>query len=127
MKIMWERESRRQRYILMKYIMLRRRQKLKLFLTACSVLISLQRKQKRKRKWRVGQFKWRCGWFQKIYDNERLKSCFRTSAETCNFTLNWTAEGPWQLWSALLKKFVKWLSVTFGVSLLIFLKKSTKY
>ena len=157
-KIMWERESRRQRCLLMKHIILRRRQKQKLFITLCSALISLCRKQKVKRNRRVRRSEWNCGWFQKvwnIYDDERFKSCFRISRETFNFILNWighhlthdtTAEEPtlpqerlgirlyrlsrlqkwqgvdWQLYSALLKKFVKWLSVTFGMSLLIFLK-----
>ena len=48
-RIMRERESRRQRCLLMKHIILRRRQKQKLFITLCSALISLCRKQKVKR------------------------------------------------------------------------------
>ena len=90
-KIMRERESRRQRCLLMKHIILRRRQKQKLFITLCSALISLCRKQKVKRNRRVRRFEQNCGWFQKVwnaYDNKPFKSCFRISRETFNFILN---------------------------------------
>ena len=52
-KIMREGESRRQRCLLMKYIILRRRQKQKLFIIICRALISLCRKQKVNRNRRV--------------------------------------------------------------------------
>ena len=88
-QIMRERESRRQRYLLMKYIILRRRQKL--FIIVCRALISLCRKQKMNRNRQVRQFEQNYGWFQKFwntYDDERFKSCFRISRETFNFILN---------------------------------------
>ena len=44
-RIMRERESRRQRCLLMKYIILRRRQKQKLFIIICRDLISLCNKK----------------------------------------------------------------------------------
>ena len=65
-KIMREPESRRQQCLLMKRIILRRRQKQKLFITMCSALISLCRKQKMKRNRRVRRFERNCGWFQKV-------------------------------------------------------------
>ena len=86
---MRERESRRQQCLLMKHIIVRRRQKL--FITLCSALISLCRKQKVKRNRRVRRFEQNCGWFQKVwnaYDNKPFKSCFRISRETFNFILN---------------------------------------
>ena len=52
-KIIRERESRRQRCLLMKCIILRRKKKRKLFITICRVLISLCKKQKVKRNMRV--------------------------------------------------------------------------
>ena len=76
---------------LIKHIILRRRQKQKLFITLCSALISLCRKQKVKRNRRVRRFEQNCGWFQKVwnaYDDKPFKSCFRISRETFNFILN---------------------------------------
>ena len=90
-KIMRERESRCQQCLLMKYIILRRRQKQKLFVTLFSALISLCRKQKVKRNRPVRRFERNCGWFQKVwntYNDERVKSCIRISRETLNFFLN---------------------------------------
>ena len=84
-KIMREREIRRQRCLLMKYIILRRRQKQKLFIIICRALISLCRKQKENRNRRVRGFERNWGWFQKVwntYDDERFKSYFRISRET---------------------------------------------
>ena len=86
-----EQESRLQQCLLMKHIIVRQRQKQKLFITLCSALISLCRKQKVKRNRRVRRFERNCGWFQKVwntYDDERFKSCFRISRETFNFILN---------------------------------------
>ena len=64
----------------MKRIILRRGQKQKLFITLCSALISLCRKQKVKRNRRVRRFERNC--------DERFKSCFRISRKTFNFILN---------------------------------------
>ena len=64
----------------MKHIILRRGQKQKLFITLCSALISLCRKQKVKRNRRVRRFERNC--------YERFKSCFRISRKTFNFILN---------------------------------------
>ena len=50
---MRERESRRQQCLLMKHIIVRQRQKQKLFITLCSALISLCRKQNVKQNRRV--------------------------------------------------------------------------
>ena len=89
--IIRERESRRQRCLLMKHIILRRRKKQKLLITLCSALISLCRKQKVKGNRRVTQCERNCGWFLKVwnpYDDERFKSCFRISRDTFNFILN---------------------------------------
>ena len=75
----------------MKYIILSRRQKQKLFITICRALISLCRKEKVKRNRRMRRFERNCKWFQKvwnIYDDECFKSCFRISRETFNFILN---------------------------------------
>ena len=72
-KIMRELESRRQRSVLMKYIILRQRQKYK-FLNEIGNWDDLS-----------------CGWFQKVwntYDDELFQSCFRISRETFNFILN---------------------------------------
>ena len=77
-KIMQERESRRQRCLLMKHTILRRKQKQKLFITLYLVSISLCRKQKFKPNRRVRRFERNCGWFQKVwntYDDERFKLC----------------------------------------------------
>ena len=44
-----------------------------------------------KRNRRVTRFERNCGWFQNVwntYDDERFKSCFRISRETCTFILN---------------------------------------
>ena len=90
-KIMRERESRHQRCLLMKYIILRRRQKQKLLIIICRALIGLCRKQKVNRNRRVRRFDRNCGLFQKVwntYNDERFKSCFRISRETFNFILN---------------------------------------
>ena len=66
MKIMRERENRRQRCLLMKYIIQRQRQKQKKFVTICPALISLCWKQNAKRNRPVRQFEQNCGWFQKV-------------------------------------------------------------
>ena len=88
---MREQESKRQRCLLMKHIFLRQIQKQKLFITLCSALISLCRKQKVKRNRRMRRFDQNCGCFQKVwntYDDERFKWCFRISTETFNFISN---------------------------------------
>ena len=63
MKIMRERESRRQRSLLIKYIILRQKQKQKLFITIGSALISLYRQQKVKQNRRVTRSEQNFGWF----------------------------------------------------------------
>ena len=90
-KTMRERKGRRQRCLLMKHIILKRRQKQKLFITLCSALTSLCKKQKVERNRRVRRFELICGCFQKFWntdDDERFKSCFLISRETFNSILN---------------------------------------
>ena len=75
----------------MNYLILRQRQRQKLFLNLCFTLIKTCRVEKRRRKRRCRRFERNIGWFQKVcnaFADEGFKACFRKSRETFEFILN---------------------------------------
>ena len=75
----------------MNYVILRQRQRQRLFLNLCFTLVKTCRVEKRRRKRLCLRFEQNIGWFQKVwntFDDERFKACFRMSRETFEFILN---------------------------------------
>ena len=93
-RIIHEQQRRRKRCFLMNYmnyLILRQRQRQKLFLDLCFTLVKTFRVEKRRRKRLCLRFEQNIGWFQKVwntFDDERFKACFRISRETFEFILN---------------------------------------
>ena len=90
-RIIHEHQRRRKRCFLMNSLILRQRQRQKLFSNLCFTLVKICRVEKRKRKRQCCRFERNIGWFQKVWNtfhDERFEACFRISRETFEFILN---------------------------------------
>ena len=90
-RITHEQKRRRNRCVLMNYLILKQRQKQKLLLHLCFTLVKTCRVEKGRRKIRCHCFEQNIGWFQNVrntYNDARFKACFGISRETFEFISN---------------------------------------